>query len=380
MCLLITGKSNAVRAQLLHTEGLIDDIFFNNADGLGVMYVTSKQQVKVVKRLPLNAEAARQIVAALPNDDRMVAMHWRMRTHGDIDLENCHPYQINGASWMMHNGVLKTGNAKDKTKSDTWHFARDFLAEMSPDALHDPGVLYLLGKFIDNNRFAIMSADGRLSVVNEEQGIEHEDVWYSNTYAWSPEMLIPEYRVSSGYGWAFGGHLSADLGDWVSNGRGSYAPRYTGASNVVALPGTTPSADIEDAEMDASFYGWVEETVIEAMNDIDVSTMTAILSDEDSSAYAIDFILDTFHLVEHNPREALADRVDVARGYWLRGTPDVLKVMAKNTPSHVAEALLYFCDWTVRSGPATSNQSAATGNEQVVLGNGFSLVMPAVAV
>jgi hypothetical protein len=76
-----------------------------------------------------------------------------MRTHGDIDLLNCHPYEIlNRAEhgldlWLMHNGVLATGNRADITKSDTWHYIQDYLKPMlasNPDFAFHPSFKALI--------------------------------------------------------------------------------------------------------------------------------------------------------------------------------------------------------------------------------------------
>jgi hypothetical protein len=47
-----------------------------------------------------------------------------------------------------------------------------------------------------------MNGEGRISHVNKDSGIEHDGMWFSNTYAWNPALLIPTYRsraVSSRY-------------------------------------------------------------------------------------------------------------------------------------------------------------------------------------
>lgn len=236
MCLLFSGSSTAIRAAFLNTPGLIEDVYDKNSDGFGFMYSTThkgQNKLKVVKQLPRSAADVRKMFEALPNDDRMVAGHARMRTHGDINLDNCHPYPINDASWLMHNGILHTGNKKDTSKSDTWHFIEEFLKEAQPDTLHDPAMVKLLGEFIDNNRFAIMSADGRLSVVNKYQGLEHAGVWFSNTYAWSPSLLIPSYRTKT-YGY-WGGHLTERELDEAFEDRTSAEDDTYDESDIVEL-------------------------------------------------------------------------------------------------------------------------------------------------
>jgi predicted glutamine amidotransferase len=202
MCLIVSGKSSKVRDTLLNTHGLLADIFSSNPDGLGAMYATSKG-LKVIKALPKNLAEAFSFVQRLPNDDRDVALHARWTTHGHTDLDNCHPYDVvPGYIAMMHNGVLHTGNDADKARSDTYHFIKDYLAESThkyPELIHDVGYLTMVAEFIGDNRFVFMDGDGRMSHVNHDQGIEHDGMWFSNTYAWTPTKLIPNY-YSSKYG------------------------------------------------------------------------------------------------------------------------------------------------------------------------------------
>ena len=196
MCLIISGNSNKIRSTLLNTHGMLADVFKSNPDGIGVMYATSKG-LKVSKTLPKNYEQARSFISKMPQDDRELAIHFRWTTHGDTDLSNCHPYDVVvGSVAMMHNGVLHTGNAKDKSRSDTYHFIQDYLSDAvhdAPSLVHNAGYLTMVSEFIGDNRFVFMDGDGRMSHVNYDQGIEHDGLWFSNTYAWSPVMLIPDY-------------------------------------------------------------------------------------------------------------------------------------------------------------------------------------------
>ena len=201
MCLLTTSTASAFRTTFLATPHLLENVYQNNPDGLGIMFAKGGK-VKVFKTLPKTAAEARAFLESkLPKNDTHVAIHWRWRTHGAINIDQCHPYKVSETAWLMHNGVLHTGNEDDDTKSDTWHFAKNYLAGLPDDTLHHDGFLKLIGDYIENNRFAILSADGRLSVVNTDQGIEHDGVWFSNTYAWEPSLLIPEYGFRKNYRW-----------------------------------------------------------------------------------------------------------------------------------------------------------------------------------
>lgn len=222
MCLIITGTARKVRSTLLNTTGLLDDIFTHNSDGVGAMYATAKHGLRVVKDLPENYIKCRNFIARLPHDERNLAIHFRMRTHGDVDLENCHPYEVIPGLAMMHNGVLAHGNKADPTKSDTWHYIHNYLAPLFveyPDLMTNLYFRTIVENDIGSNRFVFLDESGEMEIYNEEQGIEHDDLWFSNTYAWSPEMLIPGYRkpsaiyLGSGYGGYRGGSIY-DPDDW----------------------------------------------------------------------------------------------------------------------------------------------------------------------
>ena len=203
MCLIITGKSAQIRSTLLNTSGMLADIFSSNPDGIGIMYGSAKG-LRVVKTLPKNIGDATAFIRKLPTDDRDLAIHFRWTTHGHTDLSNCHPYDVTpGYIAMMHNGVLHTGNAKDTARSDTYHFIQDYLRDAvheAPSLVHNEGFLTMVAEFIGDNRFVFMDGEGRMSHVNYDQGIEHDGLWFSNTYAWTPTKLIPNYYSSGKYG------------------------------------------------------------------------------------------------------------------------------------------------------------------------------------
>jgi hypothetical protein len=123
-----------------------------------------------------------------------------MKTHGHIDLINCHPYEIlnyeeHGIDlWLMHNGILHTDNKADITKSDTWHYINDYLRPMlidNPDFAFHPSFNALISDHIgSSNKFVIMDNFGRQAVLNEPQGVYWGGRWLSNTYAWSAPTAV----------------------------------------------------------------------------------------------------------------------------------------------------------------------------------------------
>ena len=151
----------------------------NHEDERGVVVYKHVGSLKEIEDLYFNSVACYEAV-----------IHFRMKTHGDIDMANCHPYVVTDSMWMAHNGILSSGNSKDATKSDTWHYINDFIKpmlEQTPDALDNPYIRGYIGVHIGaSNKFGFMNAEGKVHIINKHSGVEYEGVWYSNTYAWSP--------------------------------------------------------------------------------------------------------------------------------------------------------------------------------------------------
>lgn len=200
MCLIIVGPSNHIRNTLLNTPELAEDIYMSNSDGIGAMYTTSKGRLRMPKIVPANLQQFINFFKQLPQDDRPMAIHARYKTHGDIDMENCHPYVVlPGRVAMMHNGVLSHGNKADPTKSDTWHYIKNTVRpqlEAYPKLFVNQAWRDLMaGDITGSNRFVFLDHEGDMVILNKHTGIEHDGLWFSNTYAWSPELLIPGYHV-----------------------------------------------------------------------------------------------------------------------------------------------------------------------------------------
>ena len=195
MCLLFF-KPAAVR----FTDAQLTDMYVKNPDGFGVMFARDN-----VLHISKNLGSVHDWIEFHRKYEHVDACwHTRMKTHGNIDLENAHPYPVYGFDAahplpvaMMHNGVLHTGNRADTTKSDTWHYIRSFLHPLTakdPDVIFSPEFNDVISKHIgSSNKFAFMDSKGRVQIINKSAGIEWGGAWFSNTYAWSAynETLYP---------------------------------------------------------------------------------------------------------------------------------------------------------------------------------------------
>ena len=182
MCILIHHpKDSCFRSEQLM------DFYSKNSDGFGAI-VKKGDTVEVIKSVGKYEEIEDLYYEQVACHEAVI--HFRMKTHGEIDLANCHPYEVMPGLWMAHNGILHTGNSADPKMSDTWHYIQDYLRpmlEMKPELLQLEAFQKMIGNHIGgSNKFGFMDQDGNTVIINRTSGVEHEGIWYSNTYAWTP--------------------------------------------------------------------------------------------------------------------------------------------------------------------------------------------------
>lgn len=220
MCLLFT-QVVADRKLKLNDDQLAD-MYRSNKDGFGVMFAKDGM-LHTNKGIGTVAD---WIAFYRKYEDVDAAFHLRMRTHGHIDLTNCHPYDVYGFEEgqeytvpmaLMHNGVLRFNNTKDLSKSDTWHYIRDWLRPLlddQPKLMFNATFQKLIADHIGpSNKFCVMDNEGNMAVINRQAGTEWNGMWFSNTYAWSaddnilypgrPERTYTTYGSKGyNYGWS----------------------------------------------------------------------------------------------------------------------------------------------------------------------------------
>lgn len=110
MCLII----NKLPDQRLTTE-FVNSVGGRNRDGWGIMWHNRRKQPVIKKglNLPDFFSAYEKI------KHKHLFIHFRMRTQGQICLDNAHPYKVVEGVYMMHNGTFSGFSDKDGKKSDT---------------------------------------------------------------------------------------------------------------------------------------------------------------------------------------------------------------------------------------------------------------------
>jgi hypothetical protein len=197
-----------------------------NQHGAGYMFVADGQ---VIIRKPFFKRA--ELIAAYQNDHRdfgaasAFVLHFRWATHGPRTTGNTHPHVVKAdrervTVGLVHNGILDIGVKRDSPDSDTVVFCRDVLGEYSAREIMGGKMRRRLGRAIGSgNKFVLLDSAGKVSIVNEKEGIWDGGTWYSN------DGFIPEITVTPAAGtWSKSGELwswnnqstlwsSADVGE-----------------------------------------------------------------------------------------------------------------------------------------------------------------------
>ena len=184
MCLIIYNKGGEAKTP----ENYLKAAYENNHDGFGMMFADNGK-VHVIRGL-FDYNEIKQMIDDISGYPHVV--HFRYRTRGPIDVSNCHPHRVLSKKsdgqdlWMMHNGTFFHLKA-DEEESDSVKFAkhlRSALRVYGPDTLFDKSQLHRMANRVGSvNKLVFLRGDGKIALVNKNQGFEEDGCWYSNTYS-----------------------------------------------------------------------------------------------------------------------------------------------------------------------------------------------------
>lgn len=259
MCLIAVIPARKDRTRV--SNAWLEDVFRRNSDGFGFMW-SERGRAKATRAVGKVEDFKAAFRKHERNTEGEFAVHLRYKTHGKVDVTNAHPYPVDtprfgrASVYMMHNGVLHTGNSANPAMSDTWHFINDYIRGMVNE--YGEGILerrefrMLVEDMIGSNRFVFLGRSGKLNIYNKDQGIMWRGMWLSNTYAWSAEKfgaVKPKVRTTGykdrwtpNYPTYSGGSLgNAPGGSLVA--AGAAAPRQ-GTLALPAHKSASESADV----------------------------------------------------------------------------------------------------------------------------------------
>ena len=181
-----------------------------NPDGAGFMYAENKE-LTVQKGYFTFKDFYKEYK---PHENKQVLLHFRIKTHGPIDKDNCHPFLVNTGLGFIHNGIIS--GYGDNKESDTIQFNNSILkkivAKHGNNSLFDDPMVELIENVIGYSKLVFLDRHGNYKIMNESKGSWNDGVWYSNSSWKKPEPIkyIPSFsRSVKNY------PPAKSAGDWV---------------------------------------------------------------------------------------------------------------------------------------------------------------------
>jgi len=257
MCLIIAPREPT--GKLLLDDEKLRDAFRQNDDGWGFMWLDTKDGKPSLGRL--RGLAIEDLIAAYATLKEMPGLHLHLRTktHGLVDVKNCHPFAVTSDTLLMHNGIFRI-NTLLPDRSDTWHYAalisRRFAEHGNTDPIYEDAKWQKdTEDYFSYSKGVFLREDGKRWICNEKHGTWHEDQWYSNTSGapwiyrsnWTPSRVYMGgyHHMSDSLYEDFGEHgLAVVRGN--AEQRGSVQPALSAGWRKQTKRGATPDCQLCD--------------------------------------------------------------------------------------------------------------------------------------
>ena len=231
MCLIIDRQPG-----ILFPEDKLEAAAINNSDGFGAALI-DRGKIEIIKVYNGKDNDPDDVLRLFAdNKDVQILCHLRMKTHGTISQDNCHPFTILGDDlskygqfYLMHNGVLSAFAGSDPTKVDSDNFGQQIVRPMIERALYDleydevldDPLLHRVVNYIcgTGNVITLFDDKGKVVHFNMQRGIKGEGWCVSNSYSFTKPTVRATYTP-------------APIG-------GTNTTRTGTTSNVLALPPVT---------------------------------------------------------------------------------------------------------------------------------------------
>ena len=177
----------------------LDNCFFNNDDGAGFMYAKDGILYFFKGFFKFNDFWSSYVKNVVKNGNPMSAIHFRIKTHGKTNVNNCHPFKVNEDLGFIHNGIINMVK-QDPKRSDTAMFNELILKKLPDGFIRNMAIVNLIEESIGSSKLVFLDNKGQFLISNESLGKWDNNVWYSNTtykYRYT-------YYKQPVYGYAYG--------------------------------------------------------------------------------------------------------------------------------------------------------------------------------
>lgn len=188
ICIAIAKPQNVV---LL--DNVLENCYNHNPDGAGFAYLENDGELVVHKGF-FTFDSF--LEAYKPHENKQALLHFRIKTHGDLSVDNCHPFVVNDEVAFIHNGIISASRSHAKM-SDTAVFNEDILKplveQFGEGALQNDVVKTLIEQYIGSSKLAFIdSRSKQFNIFNKEMGNVTDEVWFSNL-SWQDRPKVKAY-------------------------------------------------------------------------------------------------------------------------------------------------------------------------------------------
>lgn len=193
MCVIVH-----VNAKKSIAKETLRDCFFTNRDGWGIMWAHNDKLHMVKDKT--HFDDFYDIWKDVPRDAER-AIHFRIRTAGEINKANCHPFAINENIAMMHNGMIDAVMLNDKM-SDTYNFVENELKPIVskwPDFMKAQAFSKLMGDVTGHSKLLFMNNKGDVLKIRENVWVERNGIYFSNSNSFRTYNYGAGYNYNRNY-------------------------------------------------------------------------------------------------------------------------------------------------------------------------------------
>ncbi len=156
-----------------------------NPDGGGFAFVDDEGTLQVTKAMTFQTFWSQFEQARSEHGRRDYLLHMRIATHGAVNLENVHPFQVDDDTVMAHNGVIHSVAPylpKDDSVSDTRFFVSNVLPELPDGWLDKPWLSDMVDEYVGWSKLMFITTSPKLEKTVYRLGSweEHEGLYLSN--------------------------------------------------------------------------------------------------------------------------------------------------------------------------------------------------------
>lgn len=179
------------------SNSVIEQCWNRNKDGAGFAIPNpTTGKIRIYKELHNMDEFIRKYEKYVRNpkieDKFNILLHFRIKTHGDVNEENIHPFRLNNGYVFAHNGTIRKvmPDKYEGKESDTVLFKKHILDKLEGNWIKNKSILLMMEEYINGSRLLFLSPKNDITILNEDLFTESDNLLFSN-------MLWKSYKNDS---------------------------------------------------------------------------------------------------------------------------------------------------------------------------------------